>query len=101
MDFGGLVPPLAADAPATPLPPLKNNDQTPTHQGLMAGPGQLSATPPCVALATNPGSGVSVITNATNAASATTPNRSTTRPAMETLAEEPPSPTKQWGGDGA
>jgi hypothetical protein len=101
MDFGGSAPPLAADAPATPLPPTRNNGQTPTQQGLTAGPGQLSAAPPRVALATDPGSAVSAITNATNAASATTPDRSTTRPAMETLAEEPPSPTKQWGGDGA
>ena len=100
MDFGRSAPPLAADAPATPLPLTRNNGQKPTQQGLTAGPGQLSTAPPRVALATDPGSVVSAITNATNAASATTPDRSTTRPAMETLAEEPPSPTKQWGGDG-
>ena len=67
----------------------------------MVGPGQLSATSPRVVLATDPGSAVSAIINATNATSATTPDRSTTHPAMETLAEEPLSPTNQWGGDGA
>ena len=96
MDIGGSAPPLAAEAPATPLPPTRNNGQTPTQQGLTAGPGQLSSTPPRVVLATDRGSAVSCITNATNAASATTPDCSTTRPAIETIAEELPSPTKQY-----
>ena len=58
MDIGGSAPPLAAEAPATPLPPTRNNGQTPTQQGLTAGPGQLSSTPPRVVLATDRGSAV-------------------------------------------
>ena len=76
MDIGGSALPLVVEAPATPLPPTRNNGQTPTQEGLTAGPGQLSSTPPRVVLTTDRGSVVSAITNATNAASATTPDHS-------------------------
>ena len=96
MDIGVSAPPVDMEAPATPLPPVTNNGLTPTQQGLMAGPGQLLTTPPHAVIATDPGSDVSAITNVTNASSAATPDCSNTHPAMETLAEELPSPTNQY-----
>ena len=68
MDFCGSAPPLAADAPATPLLPTRNSGESPTQQGLMDGRGQLFATPPRVVVTMEPGSAVSAITNGTNAA---------------------------------
>ena len=43
MDIGGSAPPVAAEAPATPLSPVENNGPTLTQQGMTDASGQRTA----------------------------------------------------------